>query len=158
MYNVFDRSFNLMRTSKDHLQSYMWVLLSISQKVTCFFKRSTCSYPFFQSFWVNSPFQLQPSILRYLLVSRHIYFERKSVIWRHHLKPSIFSTFLFQGGTWSNPLCHEHFVYFTMFISQHFLQPSIIITSDLWLIQGNLKIGRVLCLFEEINCSPAFLF
>ena len=46
------------------------------------------------------------------------------VIWRHHLQPSIFSMIvsLFYGSTWSNPHVKE-----TVFISQYFLQPSIII-------------------------------
>ena len=51
------------------------------------------------------------------------------------LQSSIFSMVvsLFHGSTWSNP-----FVKDTVFISQHFLESSII-TSDLWLIWGNLK-------------------
>ena len=49
---------------------------------------------------------------------------KKFVIWRHHLQPSIFSMIvsLFHGSTWSNPHVKE-----TVFISQYFLQPSIII-------------------------------
>ena len=49
---------------------------------------------------------------------------KKFVIWRHHLQPSIFSMIVsfFHGSTWSNPHVKE-----TVFISQYFLQPSIII-------------------------------
>ena len=46
------------------------------------------------------------------------------VIRRHHLQPSIFSMIvsLYHGSTWSNPHVKE-----TVFLSQYFLQPSIII-------------------------------
>ena len=49
---------------------------------------------------------------------------KKFVILRHQLQPSIFSMIvsLFHGSTWSNPHVKE-----TVFISQYFLQPSIII-------------------------------
>ena len=49
---------------------------------------------------------------------------KKFVSWRHHFQPSIFSMIvsLFHGSTWSNPHVKE-----TVFISQYFLQPSIII-------------------------------
>ena len=42
--------------------------------------------------------------LWYLLVSRHVYIVRKSVIWRHRLHLSIFSMVvsLFRGSTWSD--------------------------------------------------------
>ena len=56
---------------------------------------------------------------------------------------------LFYGSTWSNP-----FVKDTVFISQHFLQPSII-TSGLWLIQENVK---GVFIWEKPYCRPAFLF
>ena len=49
------------------------------------------------------------------------------------------------------PLEAIHYVQGTVFISQHFLQQSII-ASDMWLIRENLK---VLCLFEENHCSLA---
>ena len=52
---------------------------------------------------------------------------------------------LFHGSTWRNPHVNE-----TVFISQHFLQPSIII-SGLWLIREN--VGE--CLFQENHCGPA---
>ena len=60
---------------------------------------------------------------------------KKFVIWRHHFQPSIFSMIvsLIYGSTWSNPHVKE-----TVFISQHFLQLSIII-SDLWLILEKLE-------------------
>ena len=49
---------------------------------------------------------------------------KKFVIRRHHLQPSIFSMIvsLFHCSTWSNPHVNK-----TVFISQYFLQPSIII-------------------------------
>ena len=49
---------------------------------------------------------------------------KKFVIWRHHIQPSIFSmtVSLFHCSTWSNLHVKE-----TVFISQYFLQPSIII-------------------------------
>ena len=43
--------------SGDHFQ---WDRLF--SKVLCFFETSSCSHPFFQRYWVNSQFQLQPSI------------------------------------------------------------------------------------------------
>ena len=54
---------------------------------------------------------------------------KKFVSWRHHFQPSIFSMIvsLFHGSTWRNPHVKE-----TVFISQHFLQPSIRI-SGMWL-------------------------
>ena len=57
------------------------------------------------------------------LLRMHI-LKKRFVIWRHHLQPSIFSMIvsLFHGSTWSNPHVKE-----TVFISQYFLQPSIII-------------------------------
>ena len=50
---------------------------------------------------------------------------KKFVIWRHHLQPSIFSMIvsLFHGSTWSNPHVEE-----TVFISEYFLQPPILVT------------------------------
>ena len=60
---------------------------------------------------------------------------KKFVSWRHHFQPSIFSMIvsLFHGSTWRNPHVKE-----TVFISQHFLQPSIII-SGLWLIREKVE-------------------
>ena len=60
---------------------------------------------------------------------------KKFVMWQHHSQPSIFSMIvsLFHGSTWSNPHVKE-----TVFISQHFLQPSIII-SGLWLIREKVE-------------------
>ena len=60
---------------------------------------------------------------------------KKFVIWRYHFQPAIFSMIvsLFHGSTWSNPHVKE-----TVFISQHFLQPSIII-SGLWLIREKVE-------------------
>ena len=60
---------------------------------------------------------------------------KKFVSWRHHFQPSIFSIIvsLFHGSTWRNPHVKE-----TVFISQHFLQPSIII-SGLWLIREKVE-------------------
>ena len=89
------------------LQPYISVVSSFFQEATgidlassivlCFFQTSTYSHPFFHRYWV---------------------------IWRHHLQPSIFSMIvsLFHGSTWSNPHVKE-----TVFISQYFLQRSIII-------------------------------
>ena len=53
------------------------------------------------------------------------------VSWWNHFQPSIFSMIvsLFHGSTWRTPHVKEN-----VFISQHFLQPSIV-TSGLWLIQ-----------------------
>ena len=52
-------------------------------------------------------------------------------------------------STWSDPCVKD-----TVFISQHFLQSSII-TAGLWLIQKSWK----MCLFEESHCSQgAHLF
>ena len=71
----------------------------------------------------------------------------KFASWRHHFQLSIFSVIvsLFHGSTWRNPKIKE-----TVFVSQHFLQPSIII-SGLWLIQEKV---------EEWPCSfkGAYLF
>ena len=60
---------------------------------------------------------------------------KKSVIWRHHFQPAIFSIIvsLFHGNTGSNPHVKE-----IVFIWQHLLQPSII-TSGLWLVREKLK-------------------
>ena len=57
------------------------------------------------------------------LLRRHI-LKKRFVIWRHHLQPSIFSMIvsLFYRSTWSNPHIKE-----TVFISQYFLQSSVII-------------------------------
>ena len=74
VYKVFDWYFLLryIVISKEHLQPYMWLVPSLFQEATyndlvfsrvlCFFETSTCSHPFFQRYWVNSQFQLQPSI------------------------------------------------------------------------------------------------
>ena len=76
---------------------------------------------------------------------------KKFVSWRHHFQPSIFSMIVssFHGSTWRNPHLKE-----TVFISQHFLQPSIII-SGLWSVDSR-KSWRV-CLFKENHCGPALL-
>ena len=60
---------------------------------------------------------------------------KKSVIWRYQLQPSIFymEVLLCHGSTWSDPCVKD-----TVFISQHFLQSSII-TTGVWLIQKKLK-------------------
>ena len=60
---------------------------------------------------------------------------KKFVSWRHHFQPAIFSMIvsLFHRSTWRNPYVKE-----TVFISQHFLQPSIII-SGLWLIREKVE-------------------
>ena len=76
---------------------------------------------------------------------------KKSVIWRYQLQPSIFymKVLLCHGSTWSDPCVKD-----TVFISQHFLQSSII-TTGVWLIQKNWNV----CLFEESHCSQgAHLF
>ena len=59
----------------------------------------------------------------------------KSFRWQHHFLPSIFSMIVsfFHMNAWGNP-----YVRITLFISQHLLQPSIII-SGLWLIREKLK-------------------
>ena len=64
----------------------------------------------------------------------YIYWK-KSVIWRHHFLPYIFSKIMsfFYGSVWSDPYIKN-----TMFISQHLLQPSIT-TSCMWLIREKLK-------------------
>ena len=74
IHNVFNWSFYLRYTviSKEHLQPYVWVVPSLFQeavcndlvfsRVLCFFEKSTCSHFFFQRYWVNSQFQLQPSV------------------------------------------------------------------------------------------------
>ena len=73
---------------------------------------------------------------------------KKSVIWRHHFQPPIFSMIvsLFHGRTWDNLHVKK-----TVFISQHLLQSSII-ASGLWLIRE-----KLICLVEENYCSPALL-
>ena len=60
---------------------------------------------------------------------------KKFVSWRHHFQPAIFFTIvsLFNGSTWRNPHVKE-----TVFISQHFLKQSVII-SGLWLIREKVE-------------------
>ena len=95
---------------------------------------------------MNDPFciieeQLQPRILLNLLcfcitrldvivsnydtsLVRECLYWMMSVIWRHLLEPFIFSiiVLLFHGGTWSNPYAKD-----TVSVSQHLLQPSILL-------------------------------
>ena len=119
---------------KEHLQPYICVVPSISQEVTwsdlvfsrvlCFLETRTCGRPFFQKYWINSQFQLQSSIrwmaLFYSKVQLQngdvmntnfntslvsdLYALKKSVIWTHQFKPSIFSMVvsLFHGSSWSD--------------------------------------------------------
>ena len=83
---------------------------------------------------------------------------KKSVIWRHDFQPSIFSMIvsLFHGSTLSDPYVKD-----TVFISQHFLQPSII-TNCQWLIRekpfiwgkpSQLCSFKSACLFHRTSCS-----
>ena len=60
---------------------------------------------------------------------------KKFVSWWHHFQPSIFSMMVssFHGSTWRNTHVKE-----TVFISQHFLQPFIII-SGLWLFREKVE-------------------
>ena len=59
----------------------------------------------------------------------------KFVSWRHHFQPSIFFIIvsLFNRSTWRNPDVKE-----TVFISQHFLKQSVVI-SCLWLIREKVE-------------------
>ena len=57
--------------------------------------------------------------LQHLLGFRHVYNERKPVIWQYQLQPPIFSMLLslFHWSTWSDPLCQGHCIYFTTLIA-----------------------------------------
>ena len=77
--------------SKEHVQSYIWVVPSLFHeafcsdlvflRVMCFFETSIYSNPFFQRYWVNSQFQLQPSIDE------------------QHMQPNVLSSLLYFYGT-----------------------------------------------------------
>ena len=64
MWQIF--YLNRIAISKEHLQPYIWVVLSLFQentcsdlvfsRILCFFETSTCSHLFFQRYWVNSQF------------------------------------------------------------------------------------------------------
>ena len=74
----------------------------------------------------------------------------KSVIWLHLLESFIFSiiVLLLHGCTWSDPYFKD-----TVSISQHLLQPSVLLQAVCDLFEKNIMI----CLFEESHCSPALL-
>ena len=92
----------------------------------------------------------------------YIYWK-KFVSWRHHFQPSIFSMIvsLFHGSTWRNPHVKE-----TVFISQYFLQPSIIIKPSVvdsrnsWFISEK-ALWRLsykgAYLFHRTSCNNFFL-
>ena len=63
-------------------------------------------------------------------------YPKKFLSWWHHFQPSIFSIIvpLFQGSTWRNPHVKE-----TVFISQPFVQPSIIIEAVCGWFEKKLK-------------------
>ena len=115
-------------------------------------QKSNYSHSFFQIYCVFPEQELcSKEILTMIIIppwfQAWIYWN-KFVIWRHHFQPSNFSMIvsLFHVSTWSNPHVNE-----TVFISQHFLQPSIIM-SGLWLIWENVEEY-----VEENHCSPALL-
>ena len=78
--------------SKEHLQPYIWMVPSLFQKATCsdlrfsrvlcFFEISTCNHPCFQRYWINSPFQLQPSIRR----MAPFFYHKRAVAATHSFK------------------------------------------------------------------------
>ena len=89
----------------------------------------------------------------------------KFVSWRHYFQPSIFTIIvsLFHGSTWRNPHVKE-----TVVISQHFLQPSIIISGMGWfekMLMSMFISGKPLrsCsfkgayLFHRTSCNIFFL-
>ena len=72
-----------------NMDSFYAVIYSdlVFSRAMCFFETSTWSNAFFQRYWDNSPFQLEPTILWYLFDSRHVYVERQFVIWQRQLQP-----------------------------------------------------------------------
>ena len=132
MYKVFDRSFSLMCTSKNHLQERERQRDTETQR--------------------HRDRETQRETERQRERNREREREREkererdrerareiacylTTSLRHH---RIF--FLFHGSIWSDPLCQGHSVYFyfTAFVSERLFQSSII-TSGQRLIQGNLK-------------------
>ena len=117
----------------------------VFSRILCFFETSTWSHPFFQRYWVNSRFQLQPFIrwaaLFLLLRSdcSHVFFQIYCVFaeqefYQGDIIVTNYDTSRFLENTWSDP-----YVKNTVFILQRLLQPSII-PGDLWVIQKNLKV------------------
>ena len=97
---------------------------------------------------MNVPFsiiqeQLQPRF-------QECIYWMKSAIWRHLLDPFIFSIIVlsFHGSNWS-----ESYVKDIVSISQHLLQPSILVQA----VCGWFEKNWMICLFEESYCSPALL-
>ena len=100
---------------------------------------------------INLPFSWQKipifPFFFYQVASGHLV-----VIWQHQLQPSIFSMVLslFHGSTVAIKGVSQgpHILFHNTYCS-HQLQQA--------LCDWFKKIWRVLCLFEESNCSPAFL-
>ena len=97
---------------------------------------------------MNVPFsiiqeQLQPRF-------QECIYWMKSAIWRHLLDPFIFSIIVlsFHGSNWS-----QSYVKDIVSISQHLLQPSILVQA----VCGWFEKNWMICLFEESYCSPALL-
>ena len=90
----------------------------------------------FTVFWQNR--NCGKEILKMIIIppwfQAYIYWK-KFLSWRYHFLPSIFSVImlLFHRSTWRNSHAKE-----TVFISLHFLQPSIKI-SGLWLIREKVQ-------------------
>ena len=128
-----------MQPSFDELPLYYKRVIAVTRsfKFTVFLQNRNCSKEILTIIIIPPWFQA-------------CIYWKKFVSWRHHFQPAIFSMIvsLFHRSTWRNPYVKE-----TVFISQHFLQPSIII-SGLWLIQE--KVGEYVYFRKTIVALPIY--
>ena len=139
IYDVFDRYIYWQKVfiSKQHLQSYIWVLPSFFIVIELI-QKSSCSNAFdelpffyykkviavihsfkFAVFLQNKNCSIEILIL--IMIPpwfQAFLYWKKSAIWWHHFQPAVFSmtVSLFHGSTWSNPQVKET-VYFTTLVA-----------------------------------------